>query len=384
MKHSKITYFILAIATGLAVSGIYLNQTLLGRLGEAFETAPGKIGLLATLTQIGYAFGIFFLVPLGDIVNKKKLAYFKMIALALALLAVGFSSSLWQLFAASLVVGVFASVAQDFVPIAAEIAPANERGKVVGVVMSGLLIGILASRTVSGWIETTLNWHWVFWIFAILIGLFTVIVSILVPSVPVATPIRYGQLMRNLIRLPVAEPQLRRALFTHGLVGLAFSAFWTSLSFYLSGPEFGFTTLQIGLFGLAGAAGAFVAPIAGRFADTKGPRFVIRIGVFLVMASFAGLFVFPHSVWALAIGAVVFDAGAQMSLISHQTIIYALNASARSSLNAIFVTAMFISFAIGSALSTTIYGSKGWTGVMALSFAASAIALFLAMRKARA
>jgi predicted MFS family arabinose efflux permease len=245
--------------------------------------------------------------------------------------------------------------------------------------MSGLLVGILASRTASGWIETNLNWHWVFWIFSGLIALFIAAVSLLIPSVPAAQRISYKLLMGKLIQLPKREPRLRKALFTHGLVGLAFSSFWTNLSFYLSGPDFHFSTLQIGLFGLAGAAGALAAPIAGRLADTRGPAFVIRIGILLVMASFGWMFLIPKSILALVIGAIVFDAGAQLSLISHQTIIYSLDAKARSSLNAVFVTGMFISFALGSALSTTLYGRFGWIGVMSLALVASIGAFLLSL-----
>jgi predicted MFS family arabinose efflux permease len=375
MKTTKLTFFTLAVATGLAVSGIYLNQTLLSRLGQVFHVEPSEVGLLATFTQLGYALGIFFLVPLGDTLNKKKLALVKMTALAGALLAAGSSTQLWHLFGASLAIGIFASVAQDFVPIAAEIAPANLRGRVVGVVMSGLLIGILTSRTVSGWIETVLNWRWVFWSFSALIALFIGVVAILIPSAPVAHRVPYKDLMRNLVRLPKREPQLRLALLRHGLVGVAFSAFWTNLAFHLASPEFGLSTLQIGLFGLAGAAGALAAPVAGRLADSRGPTFAIRVGISLVAVSFFGMLLLPHSLLALVIGAIVFDAGTQMSLISHQTIIYSLDPKARSSLNAVFVTGMFLSFALGSMLSTTLFGAFGWVGVMAMGLFASGLAL---------
>ncbi len=380
MKTLKLTYFVLAVATGLAVSGIYLNQSILGELAHVFQTQASVIGLLATITQIGYALGIFFLVPLGDIVNKKQLATRKMLVLSLGLLAIGASTSLWQLFAASFVVGIFASVAQDFVPIAAEIAPAKERGKVVGLVMSGLLIGILASRTVSGWIETQFDWRWVFWSFSILIALFLGAVFLLLPSTAPAQSIRYAELMKKLIRLPLSEPLLTRSLITHGLVGFAFSAFWTNLSFHLSEPEFQFSTLQIGLFGLAGAAGALVAPLAGKISDSRGPVFVIRLAVLLVIASFAWMFALPSSILALILGAIVFDAGTQMSLISHQSIIYSLDASSRSSLNAVFVTGMFISFALGSAISTNVYGGFGWRGVMALALLASGAAMIRTLK----
>lgn len=379
--YSNWIYLILAVAIGFAVSSIYLNQTILSLLAQVFSAQPSDMGLLSTATQLGYAAGIFFLVPIGDIVSKKRLAVIKLGVLALALVAMGFSQQLWQLFVASLAVGILASVTQDMVPLAAEMAPVEQRGQKIGLVMSGLLVGILASRTISGLIEHELGWCWVFWSFAGFVALCLLAVIAFIPMIPASNRVSYRQLLNNLFQLLLREPKLRRAIWTHGLVGMAFSAFWTNLSFYLAGPQFHLTTTQIGLFGLAGAVGALLAPITGKFADVHGPQFGIRLGIGMVVAGFALMFALSGSLVAMVVGVVLFDAGTQMSLVSHQSIIYGLNSEARSSLNALFITGLFLSFSIGSALSAQVQTHLGWQGVLGLAIILSSVALLRAFNQ---
>jgi predicted MFS family arabinose efflux permease len=371
-------FLALAAATGFSVATIYLNQTILSPLAHYFGRSASQIGLISTATQLGYALGVFFLVPVGDIISKKKLSLFKLVFLFFGLLILGSARSLAGLYIGSAIVGILASVAQDFVPLAADLANPHERGRVVGVVMSGLFIGILASRTVSGLIETAFGWRWVFWGFSVFILLFIFFIAWAIPPVEPRRSLSYGKLIQSVGRFFWNEPDLRRSLRTHGLIGFTFSAFWTNLSFHLSRPPFGLTSFHVGLFGLAGAAGALVAPIAGRLSDARGPRFGIKMGISAVVASFLLMFALPHSLLVLIIGAVVFDGGAQMSLISHQTIIYALDENARSSLNAVFVTGLFLSFAVGSAVSTQVQALYGWRAVMGLSLCSATLALISA------
>ena len=365
---NKILLWILSIGTALSVATIYLNQPLLEILHLQFNASLSEIGLIVTFTQIGYAIGILFLVPIGDIVIKKKLIQIKLIGLVFMLLLAGFSQTLPMFFCASLAIGVFATAAQDFVPLAADLAPEAERGKIVGTVMSGLLFGILLSRTFSGAVAQHLGWRVVFYLSAVLISIIFILTSILVPTHPPKIKLKYIELIKSMGKLLIENPLLQLSLITHGLIGLIFSSFWTVLTFYLSGAPFQLSASSIGLFGLAGAAGAIAAPLAGRSADKRGPLLNIKIAILLVFLSFILMLIYQYSIIALIIGVIVFDLGVQISLISHQTIIYAMNPHARSRINSLFVTVLFVFFSIGSSLGSFIFSNYGWPGVVYLSF----------------
>jgi predicted MFS family arabinose efflux permease len=363
--------FTLAFATGISVSTIYLNQSILHDLALDLNQSAAKIGLIATVTQLGYAFGLFFLVPLGDVVSKKKLILAKLGFLILTLLATSQANSLAALLMTSVLIGLFASTAQDLVPLAAELAPPHERGETIGNMMSGLLLGILSSRTLSGLIATHLGWRSVFSIFALGVAITWILVFVLAPRVQPGNPKNYFDLLRSVKQQFVLHPTLRSSLRTQGLLGFAFSAFWTNLSFHLGGPEFGLNSFQIGLFGIAGAAGALGATVAGKISDRRGPRWGIRFGAYLVAGSFAAMLILYRSLLIIALGAVVFDLGIQMVLVSHQSIIYALDPKSRSSINAVFMTGMFLAFALGSAISVQIQSAWGWNGVMGICLASA-------------
>src|ERR1700682_134822 len=376
--------FLLALATGTAVSAIYLNQPLLSTLARSLGAPHEMVGMIATLTQVGYALGILLLVPLGDVLPKKRLVTTKLALLALARAASGAARNVGALWAGSLLVGILATVAQDIVPLAADLAPAEHRGRVIGTVMSGLLLGILGSRTFSGVVAEHWGWRAVFVAAAALVALVGAILTFALPAPAPHSSLRYGDLLRSMAAHVRDQAQLRRAVLTQGLLGIAFSAFWTNLSFHLSAPPFGLSDGQIGLFGLAGAAGALGAPLAGRLGDRRGPHTGVLIGVALVAIAFGFMLLGPGSVLITIAGAVVFDLGVQMSLISHQTIIYALDANARARLNALFVSGMFLAFSLGSLMSVQLQTRFGWPAVLLLGLAASLAALVNAVRASRA
>jgi predicted MFS family arabinose efflux permease len=369
----------LAFGTAASVATIYFNQPLLPLFGRELHAGTHATALLVTVTQLGYGAGIIGVVPLGDVVNKRTLIITKLLLLAVALVAAGGARSMGALLAAHVAIGILSTAAQDFVPLAADLAPAKRRGRIIGTVMSGLLLGILLSRTFSGVVAEHLGWRAVFFSAAGLIALLAVVVRLVVPSRPGAARASYGQLMGSTARLVREYPLLTLATLTQGMLGLVFSAFWTVLAFHLA-REFRFTSAQIGTFGLAGAAGALAAPLAGRLADRHGAFFNIPIAIGLVAIAFAAMALVSHSVVALVLGAALFDLGVQMSAVSHQSIVYALKPEARSRMNGIFVGGMFGCFAVGSVLGTSLYVRFGWTGLCVLCLGSCGLAFALHRR----
>jgi predicted MFS family arabinose efflux permease len=376
--------FLLALATGTAVAAIYLNQPLLSTLARSLGAPHETVGLIATLTQVGYGIGILLLVPLGDVLPKKRLVTTKLALLSVALAASGAARNVSALWAGSLLIGIFATVAQDIVPLAADLAPPERRGRVIGAVMSGLLLGILGSRTFSGVVAEQWGWRAVFLAAAALVALVGAILTVALPAPAPRASLRYGDLLRSMAAQVRDLDPLRRAVLTQGLLGIAFSAFWTNLSFHLSGPPLGLSDGQIGLFGLAGAAGALGAPLAGRLGDRRGPHAGVLIGVSLVAIAFGFMMLGPSSLPFTIAGAVVFDLGVQMSLISHQTIIYALDSDSRARINALFVSGMFLAFSLGSLVSVQLQTRFGWPSVLLLGLATSLAAVASAVRASRA
>ena len=360
---------LLAAGTAISVATIYLSQPILNILAVALHASIRQMGLVTTVTQVGYAIGIVFLVPLGDVIAKQRLISGKLLLVAAALIATGCATNVFAMAAGSLAVGLFATAAQDCIPLAAELSPPDRRGRAIGIVMSGLLLGILGSRVFSGVLSEWVGWRAPFFAAA---GLALVVAALVAVKVPVLVPshaVPYPALMRSIATLIAEQPLIGLSTVTQGLIGLTFSAFWTTLSFHLGQAPFHLSPAKIGAFALAGFAGAAIAPVAGRLADRHGPRFSIRGGIGLVAVSFASMLVFPASLTALVVATIAFDLGVQLSMVSHQTIIYSLNPSARSRINAVYVGGLFTFFAIGSFAASWVYAGHGWPGVVDLCLA---------------
>lgn len=370
----------LAASAGLAVATLYYIQPMLGVLGHDLGANEGSIGLLPMATQLGYALGILLLAPLGDRYNRSDIILIKAAVLCLALLGASMAPDLWTLLGASLVIGLAATLAQDIVPAAATLASPAHRGKAVGTVMTGLLLGILLSRVLSGFVAEHFGWRAMFLAAAQSIALVAIAARVYLPAFAPTTQAPYRALMASLWALTREHAALRRAALAQGLLAVGFSAFWCTLAIMLHGAPFHLGSTAAGAFGLAGAAGALAAPLAGRLADRRGPALVTRLGSGLVAVSFAAMLFGPMlstqgQLWLLAVGALGFDLGVQAALVAHQTIVYGIDPAARSRLNAVLFVGMFTGMAIGAGLGSLLLAHWGWLGVVGLAMASALAAL---------
>ena len=374
------TFFWFAVWAGITVACIYLCQPLLHAIGQELHLSDREASLIATATQVGYGVGIFTLVPLGDFFSRRRLIQVKCVLLALATLACSFAHTLPLLAAASFFVGIFATTAQDIVPIAAELAPPDRRGRYVSYVMSGLILGILLSRTLSGWIAGLAGWRTVFVAGSGAVLGCLVTTFFFFPELPAREGKRsIGAVYASMLGLLREHPLLRLSVLRHGLMGFSFSAFWTTLAFFLSQPPYEWSPPKIGMMGLAGAAGVLGSTVAGRLADERGPLFAIRIATVTAFVSFAVMGLFGTRTLVLVGGTVLFDVAVQMSLVSHQSIVYGLDPNARARLNGIFVSVLFLCFSLGSLCAGTLWSRWGWGAVMGTACIATAISFALTL-----
>ncbi|ATB27237.1 MFS transporter [Melittangium boletus] len=371
---------LLATGAGLAVATLYYSQPMLGVLGPDLHASDRAVGWMPTLTQLGYALGLLLLAPLGDRYDRRRIILAKAAVLCAALLLASAVPSIGPLLAASLAVGVAATLAQDLVPAAATLAPAANRGKVVGRVMTGLLLGILLSRVVSGFVAERFGWRVMFVAASASIALLAAALWRGLPRFAPTTRLPYGALLGSLATLWRHHGALRRAALAQGLLSLGFSAFWSTLAVMLHGAPFHLGSAAAGAFGLVGAVGALAAPMAGRIADRRGPEWVTRLGAGLAAVSFATMalssWMPPNARLALImVSAIGFDLGIQASLIAHQTVVYGIDPPARSRLNAVLMVGVFIGMATGAALGSQALAAWGWTGVTTMASASAAAAL---------
>lgn len=373
---------LLAMACGLAVAALYYSHPLLPLFAQSLSVSAQQIGALPTLTQAGYALGLLLLVPLGDKFDRRKVIVVKGIALAVALAATAVSQGLTLLLGASLIVGITASMAQDIIPTAAHLAPASERGRVVGLVMTGLLSGILLSRVLSGLLGEVVGWRGVYWTAAAAILLLTLCLWRVLPVITPQSQLSTTEVYRSMWRLLKDQPAIQKAALAQGLLNAGFSAFWTTLSLMLS-QQFHLGSSIAGLFGLAGAAGALAAPAVGKLADKFGSNKLARVGALLVSVSFLVLLVpvtslaMPAYMALLAIMTVTFDLGVQIALISHQTIIYNTVPTAMARGNALLLVGVFIGMTAGSYCASQLFAAFGWQAVMGFALLAALGALVL-------
>lgn len=370
---------LLASAAGFSVASLYYSQPMLGVLGADIHASDQTVGLVPTLTQLGYALGILLLAPLGDRFDRRRIILIKAAVLAVALLLSGLAPGIGWLLGASLAVGLMATLAQDVVPAAATLAPAEHRGKVVGTVMTGLLLGILLSRVVSGFVAEHFGWRAVYVAAAGAVALLGVAAWRGLPRFAPTTQLGYGALMGSMLALWRQHGALRRAAWAQGFLAVGFSAFWSTLAVMLH-SQFHLGSAAAGAFGLAGAAGALAAPLAGRLADKRGAEVVTRYGAGLAAASFALMALAPllpaHAQLGLiVVSAIGFDFGVQATLVAHQTIVFGIEPAARSRLNALLFTGMFVGMAAGAGLGSVVLAQWGWMGVVALATVASLVAL---------
>lgn len=365
---------VLAIGCGMAVANIYYAQPVLAPIASAFGVSQGSTALVVTLTQLGYALGMVLLLPLGDLLENRALASRTLLVTAAALLAAGLSPDFGFFLAMSVLVGMTSVVAQILVPLAAHLAPERERGKVVGTVMTGLLLGILLARTVSSLIAAAWGWRTIYLVSAVLMVALSVLLVRVLPKRQPDHASTYPQLMLSIGRLVREEPALRRRALCQALMFGAFSCFWTSVSFELIGRHH-LGQVGIGLFALVGAAGAAAAPLAGWLGDRGHGR--LGSGLALALAVVAMLLA---GLWAgnlvlLALAGVLLDLAVQSHQVLSQREIYGLRADARARINTVFMTSVFLGGALATGVSGAVHDSYGWTGVTLLGAALPLVGL---------
>ncbi|MBN8471536.1 MFS transporter [Corallococcus exiguus] len=375
---------LLAASAGLSVAAIYYSQPMLGVMGATLGASDTAVGLVPMLTQLGYALGILLLTPLGDRFDRRRIILVKAALLSVALLLGGLAPDIQLLLVVSFTVGLTATVAQDIVPAAATLASEHERGKVVGTVMTGLLLGILLSRVISGVVAERFGWRAMFMVAAASVAFVGVAAWRGLPRFHPTNTLSYGALLGSLAGLWRKHGALRRAALAQGLISIGFSAFWSTLAVMLHGAPFHLGSAAAGAFGLAGAAGALGAPVAGRIADRYGPEVVTRLGAGLTVLSFATMFAAPwlephHRLWLIGASAIGFDLGAQVTLVAHQTLVFGIEPAARSRLNALLFAGVFIGMSVGAASGSVVLSQWGWVGVTLLATASALAALLVRM-----
>ncbi|NBB49036.1 MFS transporter [Rhizobium sp. CRIBSB] len=371
---------LLAIGAGAAVANSYYNQAFLGHLTVDFGLAAGAAAIVPVLTQAGNALGVLFLAPLGDRLERKSLILVTIGALVAALIGAAVSPGFIWLATASLAVGLFATVAQQIVPLAVHLAPPAERGRILGKVTGGILIGILLARTVSGMISDLWGWPFVFWFAAGLMIAIGAALALWLPRVPPTTDLSYPRLLGSLWTLVRTHRILRHAVVVQFLIFAAFIGFWSNLALLLSKPPYQLGGTAVGLLALVGVAGALAAPIAGGFADRRGPAVVVSIGAGLVIVAFAIFGLWQGSLVALVIGILIMDLAVQSSQVANQARVYALDPTARSRLNTVFMATMLAGGAVGAGIGGAAYASWGWTGTCAFGAISATLALFLSRK----
>lgn len=368
---------VLAIACGVVVANLYYAQPLLPEIGKSLHAGSTATSVVVVLTQLGYAAGLVFVVPLGDRWERRRFASLTLLITAMALAGAAVAGNVAVLVAALLIVGVTSVIVQVLVPMAADLAADDERGRVVGTVMSGLLIGILASRTVAGLVGQAGGWRASYVLGAVLmVGTAAVLRHELPVSQPKAGQ-SYADLMRSVGHLIKEEPLLRRRAMYGGLAFGSFSVLWTSIAFLLARAPYHFNSAEIGLFGLVGIAGALCASVAGRLTDRGHQRPATFVFLLATALSFALMLAGAHHLSALILGVLVLDFGVQGAHVSNQGVVFKLRPEARSRLNTVYMTTYFLGGAAGSLLAATVYSAAGWPGVCALGALLPVIALGL-------
>ncbi|HGK4853018.1 TPA: MFS transporter [Yersinia enterocolitica] len=354
---------LMSVATGLAVASNYYAQPLLETIAQAFNLSINQAGFIVTAAQLGYAVGLMFLVPLGDMFERRGLIVGMTLLAAGGMLITAMSQNLAIMIVGTALTGLFSVVAQLLVPLAATLAAPEKRGKVVGIIMSGLLLGILLARTVAGALASIGGWRTIYWVASVLMIIMALILWRYLPRYKQHSGLNYGQLLGSIFSLFIRTPVLRTRALLGALSFANFSVLWTSMAFLLASPPFGYSEATIGLFGLVGAAGALMATKAGQLADKGKARITTSVGLILLLLSWIPIALGQHSIIALIIGIIVLDLAVQGVHVTNQSVIYRMMPEARNRLTAGYMTTYFIGGALGSLISAAAYQHAGWYGV---------------------
>jgi predicted MFS family arabinose efflux permease len=373
---SSAVVLLFAIACGLAVGNVYYAQPLLDAMAQTFAMDPATIGIVVTLTQVGYGVGLVLVVPLGDLLNRRRLIVTQTLLTALALLLIGLApTGTWLLIGMALT-GLLAVVTQVLVAYAATLALPAQRGRVVGVVTSGIVVGILLARTVAGGMADLAGWRSIYLLSAGLTLLMALLLSRVLPKREAPQPKQaYSALIGSVFILFKQEPVLRQRAIIALLTFASAMVLWTPMVLPLSAPPLSLSHTQIGLFGLAGAAGALAAARAGHLADRGLGQWTSGLSLLLMLTSWLPIAFTQSSLWALLLGVITLDLGLQAVHVTSQSMIYSVRPEAQSRLTAGYMLFYSIGSALGSMGSTAMYAWAGWTGVCLLGAGINAVAL---------
>jgi predicted MFS family arabinose efflux permease len=371
---------LLAATAAATVANLYYAQPLLPEMARSLGVSARTVAWVPVLTQVGYAFGLFLFIPLGDAVERRRLILALVLASAAALAGAALAPGAAWLALASLAVGVFSVVPHVAVPLAAHLAAPGERGRVIGLIMSGVLAGILLARTAAGLVGGAFGWRAVYGLAAAGMVVLTLALARLLPHAPPERSVRYPELLASLWTLVRREPELRQASLIGAMGFGAFSVFWTTLAFFLETPPYHWGAEGAGLFGLVGLAGALAAPVVGRVADRRGARFATGVALAVALASFALFALAGTNLAGLIAGVVLLDVGVQSAHVSNLARIHALEPGARSRRNTVYMVSYFAGGALGTWLGVRAWVHLGWPGVCATG-AAFVVAGLLAWRR---
>lgn len=360
---SRFQVIFMMLTCAFVVGNLYYNQPLLGILARDFGVSEKEISIIPAFTLIGYALGILFLVPLGDMLERKKLLQVSMSIAGLFAIALTWSPSVSVLATLSFLMGFCNISGTVLIPFSANLAHPSERGKVVGVVLSGILLGSLMARTVAGFMADNFGWRSVFLLAGAVNFILAIMTQWALPSSEASFKGSYKNLLISSWHLVRDYGIVREAAIMGAILFGSFSAFWTTLTFLLEGEPFHYSAQTIGLFGILGMIGALAAPLAGRYSDKKGAAATIRLGLYFSMGAFALLAASSHHIWGVIIGVLLLDLGIQVAHISNQARLFSLSEDARSRLSSIYIFAYFVGGSLGSIIGSQLWAWGKWPAV---------------------
>lgn len=359
---STLKYF-MAVSCGVMVANLYYCQPLLGDFTQVFQVSENAAAWINISSQLGYGLGLFFIVPLGDMIQRRDLLVWMHLIAALSVAGAAMSQSIGMLYFFSVCIGLTATACQVFVPLGAHLSSDAERGKVIGTIMGGLLSGILLSRTLSGAAAELWGWRTVYWIACGLMLFMALLVYKIIPGEKPTFHGTYRGLMQSLLNLFRSKRSVRESAWIGACTFGAISAFWSTMAFFLEKPPFGYSLSVIGLFGIVGLAGAVVSPVIGMVSDRKGPSLPMKAGIWIMLVGYAIMFWSIHSIAIVIIGIILIDVGLQSAHVPNLTRVSSLIPEARTRLNTLYMTAFFIGGTLGSIVGSYAWDTFGWEGV---------------------
>lgn len=368
---------ILAIISGLAVANLYYNQPLLNDICRDLRVSEFTANLIPMVTQIGYALGLLFIIPLGDLYSRRRIIVINFSLLSISMLSIALSESIWFVLASSLVTGICSVMPQIFIPIASQFSRPEDKSKNVGILVSGLLTGILGSRVISGMVGEYWGWRTMYYLAAVIMFVCIFIVLKVIPDMSVNYKGTYNDLMHSLLTIFRQRPDIRLSSLRAGLCFGSFLALWACLAFKLSGAPLYAGNNVIGLLGLCGVAGALTASIVGRYVRILGVKRLNFIGCMIIMFSWAIMYIFQDTYLGFIIGIMLIDIGMQCIQLSNQTYVLTSVPNAANRVNTIFMTTYFVGGALGTFLAGLFWQEMQWEGVVTVGVSLTLLSLLI-------